>query len=616
MQPIQNPESKIQNPNCLLPFSMAATRPAIGGLKGDRLGAVALLALAAALRIPVLESIPPPLNVDEASRGYDAWCLLETGADRHGERWPLFLKSFGPGDYTGAISAWLMMPSIALLGPTPTAIRLPNAVLGVLTVALLWLWMRRAFDRRVAFVAALLLAVCPWHLRLSRMGHEAGLVPFFVTAAGWCLSRARLLPTSASAADRAGATAPSASAAKDSPIRCMAFAALGGVCLGAAAWTYPAARFLVPVMIVGFLAVARRWVVRQFQTVSIRYAAVASLAGFVIGAMPVWWTWLRHPEQIAARAQATLVLTQGNLSTRQKAAALGLNYLREFAPDVLFLRSDDLVARDLPGGRLPDYGRLLHIEAAFGLVGVGMLLANARRSPLHRILLMWLLIYPLPAAICIGWNPHPLRAVLAMPAWSIVSAVGLAWLWSWCQRAVAPRGAALVCGALAAGVIVDAAWCSWAYFARYPAQAADHFQENMARAVVWAREHSGEYDFAVVSPWVNQGYIYVLLYWPIAPRDLARMRANGQVQSTPWLESFDHVVRMDRFVFARFFRPGDPLAAQAREAVQRALANWPDGARGLVIDVPGFGQPGVVIARVPRRQGGVGLEIRQWRLKR
>jgi 4-amino-4-deoxy-L-arabinose transferase-like glycosyltransferase len=93
-----------------------------------------ILAVAALLRLPGLETVPPPLNQDEASRGYDAWSILETGADRHGVRWPFFLESFGTGDFTAALTTYLTVPFVAVLGPTTLAMRLPDAILVVLTV--------------------------------------------------------------------------------------------------------------------------------------------------------------------------------------------------------------------------------------------------------------------------------------------------------------------------------------------------------------------------------------------------------------------------------------------------------------------------------------------------
>ena len=45
-------------------------------------------------------------------------------------------------------------PFVAVLGPTAVAARLPDAVLGVLTVVLLYVWLRGQAGRTVALAAA------------------------------------------------------------------------------------------------------------------------------------------------------------------------------------------------------------------------------------------------------------------------------------------------------------------------------------------------------------------------------------------------------------------------------------------------------------------------------
>ena len=159
---------------------------------------LALVGIAALFRLPGLEHAPPVLNQDEASRGYDAWCLLETGADRHGERWPFFLESFGPGDHTAALTTYLTIPFVAWLGPTATAMRLPDALLGVVTVLLLYLWLRREIGEWPALLAAGILAIDPWHIALCRTAHESGFTPFFLVFALLAMQRGGLLPAEVS----------------------------------------------------------------------------------------------------------------------------------------------------------------------------------------------------------------------------------------------------------------------------------------------------------------------------------------------------------------------------------------------------------------------------------
>jgi hypothetical protein len=50
---------------------------------------LAILAVAAVLRIAWLTSAPPGLNQDEAVNAWNAWCLLKTGKDQTGASWPL-----------------------------------------------------------------------------------------------------------------------------------------------------------------------------------------------------------------------------------------------------------------------------------------------------------------------------------------------------------------------------------------------------------------------------------------------------------------------------------------------------------------------------------------------
>ena len=48
------------------------------------------------------KDFPPALNADEAAFGYNAYSLVETGKDEHGNAWPIHFQSFNdykPGFY-------------------------------------------------------------------------------------------------------------------------------------------------------------------------------------------------------------------------------------------------------------------------------------------------------------------------------------------------------------------------------------------------------------------------------------------------------------------------------------------------------------------------------------
>lgn len=130
-----------------------------------------ILLLASVLRLWKLGSIPPHLTPDEASLGYNAYSILKTGKDEYGEILPVIFKSFG--DYKPGLYVYLTVPSVAILGLTEFAVRLPSATFGILAVFLIYKIALQFFkDKKLALTASLLLAINPWHIHFSRGAWE------------------------------------------------------------------------------------------------------------------------------------------------------------------------------------------------------------------------------------------------------------------------------------------------------------------------------------------------------------------------------------------------------------------------------------------------------------
>src|SRR2546430_12052414 len=91
---------------------------------------VCILGLAFILRF--FGAVPPSLDWDETSLGYNAYSILKTGADEYGSRLPLSFRSFD--DYKPPVYVYLTVPSVAVFGLTELAVRLPAAALGVVAV--------------------------------------------------------------------------------------------------------------------------------------------------------------------------------------------------------------------------------------------------------------------------------------------------------------------------------------------------------------------------------------------------------------------------------------------------------------------------------------------------
>ncbi|MBI2910495.1 MAG: glycosyltransferase family 39 protein, partial [Chloroflexi bacterium] len=133
------------------------------------------LAVGAFLRFYQLDTLPPGLWHDEAFNGIDAQRILAGEFPimfeaNHG-RQPLFI--------------YLQAIAVALIGPTPEALRSTSALVGVLTIASVY-FLARTLEaeaqrgRRAGLLAAGLLAVMPWHVHLSRYGLRAILFPLLI----------------------------------------------------------------------------------------------------------------------------------------------------------------------------------------------------------------------------------------------------------------------------------------------------------------------------------------------------------------------------------------------------------------------------------------------------
>jgi 4-amino-4-deoxy-L-arabinose transferase-like glycosyltransferase len=118
------------------------------------------------LRVWDLPALPPGLHHDEAIEGLNALEILD-GSLRFwfpagGGREPLFM-------YLAAGAVWA-------LGPTALALRLLAAMAATLAVAASFALLRRAFDARVALLAATLMATSYWQVHTGRLGLRSALL--------------------------------------------------------------------------------------------------------------------------------------------------------------------------------------------------------------------------------------------------------------------------------------------------------------------------------------------------------------------------------------------------------------------------------------------------------
>ena len=143
---------------------------------------VAILLLAAILRLYKLSTVPPSASLDEVSIGYNAYSLYKTGVDEYGSKFPILLRAYD--DYRPALYVYFVAFMEMIFGSTLFAVRFPSVLLSLGTVYLSYLVCRELFRKiknieEVSLIVALFLSISPWHIYISRLGHEVNAGLFF-----------------------------------------------------------------------------------------------------------------------------------------------------------------------------------------------------------------------------------------------------------------------------------------------------------------------------------------------------------------------------------------------------------------------------------------------------
>lgn len=135
-----------------------------------------ILIVGSLVRLVAIGQFPNALNVDEASSGYDAFSLMKYGVDRGGNSYPVYLYAWGSGQ--SVLYSYLMIPVLMITGLCEYGIRLPMAIIGIISLYVFYYLIKNIFDnKRMALISVGFFAICPWHIMKSRWGMECNIFP-------------------------------------------------------------------------------------------------------------------------------------------------------------------------------------------------------------------------------------------------------------------------------------------------------------------------------------------------------------------------------------------------------------------------------------------------------
>lgn len=350
-----------------------------------------ILLTGAFLRFYKLGDIPKGLHRDEAFLGYNAYSILKTGRDMSGNFLPLHLKSF---IYSPAGYSYFSIPLIAVFGLSSFSVRFASAFFGTLTIIVLFFLVQQLFrNSKLSTLSSLLLALSPWHITLSRTATENIVVTFFIVLGILLYLRKRTF--------------------------------LAFLSFSLTLTLYQAPRVFLPLFIPILI---KKTNLKSY----IFYLMFILLPIFLIITNPNLSLRIRTVSLFADQnTQLTLdeyIREDGVAGTKITRAyhnkLIGYadqflkNYFSHFSYDFLF------TDKGLPDRyRVPNQGLLYIFELPLLLLGFFYLLRKPNKET--SLLLGWLALAPIGAALTFDDLPNLQRTVFMLPVLSVFSAVGL-----------------------------------------------------------------------------------------------------------------------------------------------------------------------------------------------
>lgn len=374
------------------------------------LGAIFLIAVL--FRFINLNSYPAGLHVDEASLGYNGYSLLLTGRDDNRNFLPLYVDMFGDNRPSGY--HFLTIVPIIIFGLTEFATRFPGALFGSISIFVIYFLTQVLFkNRAISLLSALLIALSPWHIVLSRASAEA-VVALFLIILGFALLIRGLQENKNK------------------------FIFWGAAIVSLSYFFYHTPRVFIPMAFLVFAAYLFPFWRKEFKAIRLKMllvfiflsGLVFCLVFFVRGGTgrysqvnifnnfeTKFYIGQERQEDGLSHSPVYVSRIVHNKLTNFSRIFLD-NYLNYFSGDFLFTKGG------LPiWYSVPRMGLMYVFELPFLLFGIYMLLNNKNR--MQRLPILWLIIAPIVAAITMDDIPNINRAIVMVPALEIIVAVGI-----------------------------------------------------------------------------------------------------------------------------------------------------------------------------------------------
>lgn len=368
---------------------------------------ILILIIAAFLRLYRIVEIPPGVNRDEASIGYTAYSLLQTGKDEYGRPFPLSFESFG--DWKLPLYIYTVIPFVSVFGLSELAVRLPSALFGISSVFLTFFLVKILFKNNLlAATSMFLAAMSPWSIHLSRVESESNTASFLILLGVILFLK-------------------SLDSKKWLIIPSSIFFAL-------TYFTYAGNHVFTTLLVAGLLILYKNRITKSKASIAalmiflflsgiIFYntlfgADKTKLAGIsIFGDPSVVHTKIEIPrnEHNTSQSFFAKVIHNKLIYAGEK---IFQNYLNSFSPNFLFIKGGDNNAHNLT-----NFGNMYLIEAPFLFLGLAYLIF-VKKGKERSLILLWFFIAPIAASITKD-APHTNRMFAIFPMSSLITFFGI-----------------------------------------------------------------------------------------------------------------------------------------------------------------------------------------------
>lgn len=376
---------------------------------------VIITIVSAIIRFYQLGSIPNGLATDEADIGYNAFSILQTGADVYGRKFPLFFQSLD--DYKPGLVFYLTIPAVKAFGLNDFSVRLAPAIFGIFTPALAFLLIKLLYPAKkssLPYLTAILISFAPWNIALSR-----AMIQYIPLIFLYLIFFILFL----------------FSKNKTTKVQIKTIALPSSfLVLSLTLYVYYAAFIYLPFIMTALVLIYRDFITKNLKIFLAALLLLAICSAPAISHYSEKKSQTRLNAISVLTADVTLPISLAEIEQDKQqglrfsqithnrrlvyASAVLDNYLDYFNLDYLFIN-----AKNVRYFYVHSVGLFYLLELPFFLYGLHILAKRREKSDL--LIIALLLIGPIPAAITLG-SPFPHRALLVPLATQLISAVGLA----------------------------------------------------------------------------------------------------------------------------------------------------------------------------------------------